>query len=276
MNTAQTLRFNGAQAAIPARKPATASPRARPVPPAPAQLASTPVRHPKSFPSGRENLGLVAFAAVLHALVVWSVLQASDAPRLVTRATQEIELLRPAPPVIPEAIKPAPKPLEPPPRKLDAPKPVQQAATTPAALRTQVATTEAVPADVPTVAENLQAAKTTGPVVAAAPAVVAEPPAPPKEEPVTEPNAYAAYLNNPPPVYPKAAQRQGLQGRVLLRVHVLASGQVGTVELKQSSGKPLLDEAALAAVKAWTFAPALKGKTPVDAWSTVPIDFRMS
>jgi protein TonB len=93
---------------------------------------------------------------------------------------------------------------------------------------------------------------------------------------VTEPSANAAYLNNPPPTYPKAAQRQGWQGRVLLRVHVLAGGQPGTVEIRQSSGKTLLDEAAVAAVRNWTFVPGKKGSTPVDGWTTVPIDFKLA
>jgi protein TonB len=124
-----------------------------------------------------------------------------------------------------------------------------------------------------TVAENLTAAKTTGPVVAAAP----EPaPTPKVVETITEANGAAAYLNNPPPAYPKAAQRQGLQGRVVLRVQVLASGQVGAIEVKQSSGKTLLDEAALAAVKAWVFTPSKRGSTPIDGWTQVPIEFRIA
>ena len=102
------------------------------------------------------------------------------------------------------------------------------------------------------------------------------PPAPKVEEPVTEANGSAAYLNNPPPSYPKAAQRLGLQGRVLLRVQVLASGQVGAIEVKQSSGKTVLDDAALAAVKAWVFTPSKRGKTPIDGWTQVPIEFRIA
>ena len=117
------------------------------------------------------------------------------------------------------------------------------------------------------------ASRSTGPVEA----VPTPPPAPPKvEEPITEPNGFAGYLNNPPPAYPKAAQRLGMQGRVLLRVHVLASGQVAAVEIRQSSGKSLLDEAALSAVRNWTFAPAKRGSTPAEAWTQVPIDFKLA
>jgi protein TonB len=97
-----------------------------------------------------------------------------------------------------------------------------------------------------TVLENTNAPRSTGPVVAATeplpPAPVLAPPAPPPklEEPVTEASANAAYLKNPPPEYPLFAQRQGWQGTVLLRVHVLAqrpTGQCGdrTVEWPQDA-----------------------------------------
>jgi protein TonB len=181
-----------------------------------------------------------------------------------------MELVRPQPEIKPEPPKPAP----PPPKKMEPPKavePPKPSPLPPAALRTAPA--EAPVANTLTVAENLTATRTSGPVVAAPPA----PPPPPKvEEPVTEANGSAAYLNNPPPDYPKAAQRLSLQGRVLLRVQVLASGRVGTLEVKQSSGKPVLDEAALAAVRGWVFTPAKRGSTAIDGWTQVPIEFRLA
>jgi protein TonB len=150
--------------------------------------------------------------------------------------------------------------------------PVKNPPPPPAALRTQAA--EAPQPNTMAVTENLSAAKSSGPVAA----IPTPPPAPPArvEEPVTEPSGYAGYLNNPVPVYPKAAQRMGMQGRVVLRVRVLASGQVGEVEVRQSSGRALLDEAALTAVKGWTFAPAKRGNTAIDAWTQVPIDFKLA
>ena len=42
--------------------------------------------------------------------------------------------------------------------------------------------------------------------------------------PVVPPSFNAAYLDNPAPVYPPLARRSGEQGRVVLRVHVTASG----------------------------------------------------
>lgn len=235
--------------------------------PSAAPLAARASAPPAAPQRQREAVLLALLAVSLHALVGWGLLNRSNAPHP-PKFSQEMELLRPLPEVKPEPAKPpppAPKKVEPP-KAIEPPKPTP---APPAALRTAPA--EAPQANTLSVAENLSATKTTGPVVAAPPA----PPAPKAEEPVTEANGAAAYLNNPPPAYPKAAQRLGLQGRVLLRVQVLASGHVGTLEVKQSSGKPILDEAALAAVKNWVFTPAKRGSTALDGWTQVPIEFRM-
>ena len=219
--------------------------------------------------TGVEAVLWILLAAGIHAAIVAAVWNRTSNPR-VARAPQEIELLRPSTPT------PEPKLIEPPPpRKIESPKvsePPKIAPPPPAALRTQAA--ETPQPNTMTVAENLTASKTSGPVAA----IPTPPTAPPvrAEEPVTEPTGYAGYLNNPAPVYPKAAQRLGMQGRVVLRVRVLANGQVGDVEIKQSSGKSLLDEAALVAVKGWTFAPAKRGNTPIDAWTQVPIEFKLA
>ena len=228
-------------------------------------LAATPAGKPAQR-TGTELALWVLLVAGIHVAVVPSVWNHPMQPR-VRHAPQEIELLRPAP-VVPEPPRVEPpkaveraKPVEP-------PKPVL-APVPPAALRTPVA--EAPQPDTMAVAENLTAPKNGGPVAAV-------PTAPPTrmEEPVTEPTGYAGYLNNPAPQYPKAALRMGMQGRVVLHVRVLASGHVGAVEIKQSSGKELLDEAALTAVLGWTFAPARHGNMPIDAWTQVPIDFKLA
>jgi len=85
----------------------------------------------------------------------------------------------------------------------------------------------------------------------------------------------AAYLQNPPPVYPALARRLGEQGRVFLRVLVTATGTAERVELKASSGAHRLDRAALEAVQRWRFVPARQGDQPVSAWVVVPISFTL-
>lgn len=81
--------------------------------------------------------------------------------------------------------------------------------------------------------------------------------------------------NNPRPVYPMLARRQGIEGRVLIRVAVRQSGQVGDVDIARSSGSSLLDDAALRAVRRWRFHPALRSGQAITATITVPVVFRL-
>jgi protein TonB len=187
-----------------------------------------------------------------HGTLVWYVnghiQRAAPSPK----AELNIEIVRP------------PKPVEPP--KPEPPKPPPKAQPQPQRVLPQIRQSEPLPASV---------GESTEPPVAVAPVASepALPPPPPAPEPVTEPMGSAGYLNNPPPDYPPQAVRQGWQGTVLLRVHVLASGSADTVEVKQSSGKRVLDEEAVRTVKRWSFAPAKRGQTPIDGWATVPIEF---
>ena len=209
----------------------------------------------------REGLLLVVLAIALHGAIIVS-LHRGSAVQTSVSAPHEIELLRVVP--VPPVQLPPPPELPRPHLRETPPAPSMPAA----ALRTEVP--QAPIPEAMTVPQNLTAAKSSGPLEAAVP-----PPAPHVEE-QTEPNGFAGYLNNPPPAYPKVAQRLGLQGHVLLRVHVLASGKVDSVEVRHSSGNAILDDAALAAVKGWTFAPAKRGSIAIDAWAQVPIDFRLA
>jgi protein TonB len=124
---------------------------------------------------------------------------------------------------------------------------------------------------------SAQAAKLAAPSAApAAPASGAMADAPAPEPVVTPPIGNAAYLHNPPPRYPQSAQEEGWEGRAVLRVHVDANGHPISVELHQSSGHDVLDKAALAATRQWTFVPAKRGTTPIDGWVDVPLEFRLN
>lgn len=82
-------------------------------------------------------------------------------------------------------------------------------------------------------------------------------------------------LKNRAPEYPARARSLGQEGRVLLSVHVDSTGQPTRVEIQESSGHPLLDEAALAAVRQWEFRPARSGFVPVESTVEVPIRFKL-
>ena len=107
-------------------------------------------------------------------------------------------------------------------------------------------------ASVPTSAPAIVVA-TKGEVLAAAPAPAAEVFVPP------------SFLSRQEPVYPERARRTGVEGVVGVRIALAADGSVRQVELTQSSGSRLLDEAALAAARASTFAPASRNRTPVES-----------
>jgi protein TonB len=64
------------------------------------------------------------------------------------------------------------------------------------------------------------------------------------------------------------------EGRVMVRVRVLASGDPGEVQVYKSSGFERLDAAAVAAVKKFKFNPArTRSGRAVDSWVTLPIQY---
>lgn len=81
-------------------------------------------------------------------------------------------------------------------------------------------------------------------------------------------------VRTPPPAYPDALACEGVGGLVELAITVDPRGRVGNVALKRSSGQRLLDEAAVAAVRDWQFAPATRGGQPVASNISVPMNFR--
>jgi protein TonB len=83
------------------------------------------------------------------------------------------------------------------------------------------------------------------------------------------------YFLNPPPPYPSAARREKQEGRVLLTVLVDVRGRASSVTLKQSSGFPLLDEAAVNGVKGWRFKAGRMAGIPVETSVDIPIRFQL-
>ncbi len=88
-----------------------------------------------------------------------------------------------------------------------------------------------------------------------------------------DPDYQASYLANPLPAYPMIARRMGWQGKVILNVEVLESGYPGQIRIHQSSGREVLDNAAMQAVRGWKFVPARRNGLVITKWFLVPIPF---
>lgn len=118
---------------------------------------------------------------------------------------------------------------------------------------------------VPAASEAVKAAESTKEANVAEPETVIEPP-----------KFAAAYLHNPAPKYPAISRRTGEQGRVLLKVLVSEHGEAAEVALDTSSGFERLDQAAIEAVKKWSFIPARRSNQPVSAYVLVPVKFSLN
>ena len=223
---------------------------------------------PKRFSSRREGILLGLLVLALHGAVIYWVSQKATpvlpiVPPEIPPMT--IEFSQPAPPVV-EPPPPAPPP--PPPPVVEPPPPVvDELAAKPAPKK--IPKPKPVPKPVAKPVEQ-------PPAPPQPPAPVAAPPAPAAPAPVTPASANAAYLKNPAPEYPSLAQRRGWEGTVLLRVQVLPSGKPGEIQIQKSSGRQQLDDAALNAVKRWSFVPAKQGDVAQVGWVSVPIDFKIN
>ena len=78
-------------------------------------------------------------------------------------------------------------------------------------------------------------------------------------------------INQVRPVYPEPARAARIQGVVLLQTAIDKTGQV--VGIAVLSGHPLLIDAAVEAVRQWRYNPILLNGQPVDAVTTVTVNF---
>jgi protein TonB len=62
---------------------------------------------------------------------------------------------------------------------------------------------------------------------------------------------------------------------VVVKVHILANGNVAMAEVSRSAGHPLLDRAAVESIRAAQFIPARRGGDPVPVWVEVPVQFKL-
>jgi protein TonB len=88
-------------------------------------------------------------------------------------------------------------------------------------------------------------------------------------EGVSEP----AKLRHVDPVYPDIAMRANVSGNVVLECTVSPQGRVSRVTIIR--GNPLLDAAAVEAVRRWVYEPTLRDGVPVPVILTVTVTFAL-
>lgn len=76
------------------------------------------------------------------------------------------------------------------------------------------------------------------------------------------------------PTYPPIARQARIQGVVMLEVVVDVDGLVSSTRVV--SGHPMLTQAAIEAVRQWSFEPTYVNGEPVEVTSTIPVNFKLS
>jgi protein TonB len=115
------------------------------------------------------------------------------------------------------------------------------------------------------------------------PAPAAAPSPLPPAEPAPSPAAPEALpdvdaeprADNEPPSYPEEARRRGQEGTVVVLAEVAADGLVLAVSLQTPSPHPELNREALRAVRRWRFEPARSGGVAVAVATPVVVVFRL-
>lgn len=104
------------------------------------------------------------------------------------------------------------------------------------------------------------------------------PPPPPKETPkrirVGGNVQQAKAIYQPKPIYPALAKQARVQGVVRLQAIIAKDGTIQ--ELQVISGPPLLQQAALDAVRQWRYQPTLLNGEPVEVVTTIDVVFTLS
>jgi TonB family protein len=84
----------------------------------------------------------------------------------------------------------------------------------------------------------------------------------------------ANVLTKVAPVYPPAARAAGVQGTVILNTIISKEGYVR--EIRLTSGDPALAQAAVDAVKQWTYKPTMLNGNPVEVETQVQVNFTLA
>lgn len=94
-----------------------------------------------------------------------------------------------------------------------------------------------------------------------------------KPQLITKPS----FLKRPKaPRYPRIAQRKGIQGTALYEIWLNEHGKQVKQQLVTSSGTPILDEAALKAIRGWQFSPQVIDGQAIAHRVQIPVRFSLN
>jgi protein TonB len=216
----------------------------------------------------RDYLTLATFVACVSACAVFAVSYA--AKTLLTHPVVERSVV-----IVPYRELAAPPPLN----QSDAPPPV---AITTAVAQPSIGIAVPVPdAQAPpeqTIASQQEIAALTPMAAAPSPGdeIIVQPPAD-EELPKFGEYVYAEELpeaiTRVAPVYPDVARDASVDGTVMVQALVGRDGRVKDTRVVQSV--PMLDHAAVEAVRQWVFKPALSNNRPVAVWVAIPVRFTL-
>ena len=112
-------------------------------------------------------------------------------------------------------------------------------------------------------------------IIIAPPPVAAKPPEPPQGPiRITSGLRQPVKVRGTDPVYPPMARAAGVQGIVIIEATISADGKVINARILRS--RPLLDDAALDAVRSWEYTPTMLNGVPVPVIMTVTVQFTLS
>jgi len=84
---------------------------------------------------------------------------------------------------------------------------------------------------------------------------------------------YPVKIRHVDPVYPKMAMAASVRGVVIIEAVIDATGRIAAARILR--GVPVLDEAALEAVRQWEYSPTLLDGVPTPVVMTITVSFRM-
>jgi periplasmic protein TonB len=113
----------------------------------------------------------------------------------------------------------------------------------------------------------------TGSLPLPSPPPVPDPPPPPKIVRVGQGVREPVRIAGSPPQYPAIAREAHIQGTVILEAVINERGTMERVRVLKS--EPLLDAAAITAVRGWRYTPTLLNGVPVSVLMTITINFTL-